>query len=170
MNSEELLKTYKDLYLSYGNSDRCIDYEVLIRMYVIYLSMFFHKEGSFYHDVEFLIYVVRGFKYYCDLIYGDLSPSDSVMFGDIIKHEIVVRKKIVVENKNKSARVNYSDSDLALLYSLDAYSLLEGMNLIENFCDDVKLLAYNSYIIEEKTGEARKECEENGMEYRKGKN
>ena len=58
---DELERIYQDLYFRQGNSEKFIDYEVLVNTYKIYLALFFEISSSIYGDCEFLSLVIDGF-------------------------------------------------------------------------------------------------------------
>lgn len=170
INKEELEKIYKELYLSYGNNEKIIDYETLVRMYTLYLALFLNKGGSFYHDVQFLIYVINGFKHFHDVAYDDEEVTKDVMFEEIKNHEIDLRRRMFNDSLADEKREVYTDSDLILWYSLEIFNLLKNMGLTNEYNEELLTLAVNSYRVAEKMNGKGMECKNSGMEYWKRNN
>lgn len=169
-NNEELEMIYKELYLTYGNSEKYIDYELLVKQYAIYLSLFLNKESSFYHDLQFLLYVIEGFKYCHNTIYDDVSVDVEEMYKRIAEEEVKLVNKVAKESKEKGKNENFRDSDLILYYSCEVVTLLQVMGLASEYNDALFTLVFNTYVVEEKTDEKGTECMKSGMEYWKRNN
>ncbi len=163
--NQELEKIYKELYLTIGNDEKVIDYEYLVRMYVLYLSLFFNKNSDFYYDCQFLFYVVDGFKYFNDLFFAEDDTTEEIIDEAMMKHEMTLREKVNEAIENDSLDGTYSESDLIFCYTLELLDLFQVMGLMDEYGDKLRKLFFNTYLVEEKMTEKVKGCEGNEMEY-----
>ena len=100
---EEKLEIYRQLYMTGGNTEKCIDYSVIIENYYTYLALFASEvEGyrDFYNDKEFLYNVVNGFNYYQEMLFED-SGVDDVCLSEYIyfKYNYIVENNLLKGDK-----------------------------------------------------------------------
>lgn len=103
---ENQVEIYNQLYMIGGNTEKCIDYSVIIESYFSYLSLFVSKvEGydDFYKDKEFLIDVVNGFNYYQKVLFED-SYVDDVSLSEYIclKYNNIAEESLINDTKFES--------------------------------------------------------------------
>lgn len=103
---ENQAEIYNQLYMIGGNTEKCIDYSVIIESYFSYLSLFVSKvEGydDFYKDKEFLIDVVNGFNYYQKVLFED-SYVDDVSLSEYIclKYNNIAEESLINDTKFES--------------------------------------------------------------------
>ena len=103
---ENQIEIYNQLYMIGGNTEKCIDYSVIIESYFSYLSLFVSKvEGydDFYKDKEFLIDVVNGFNYYQKVLFED-SYVDDVSLSEYIclKYNNIAEESLINDTKFES--------------------------------------------------------------------
>lgn len=103
---ENQAEIYNQLYMIGGNTEKCIDYSVIIESYFSYLSLFVSKvEGydDFYKDKEFLIDVVNGFNYYQKILFEDSSVDDVSLSEYIcLKYNNIAEESLINDTKFES--------------------------------------------------------------------
>lgn len=159
---DELERIYQDLYFRQGNSEKFIDYEVLVNTYKIYLALFFEISSSIYGDCEFLSLVIDGFYYFYNSLFEQEDIDYGIVTSTLCEHDTELR------HKNESAIAtgtdgDYTDGDAVLVYTFKLAILFKDMELVEDFYDKMQRLFFNSYVIKEM--EKEKGCEERAMEY-----
>lgn len=160
ISEEQLIMIYKELYFSRGNSEKCIDFNMLVDTYKIYLGMFFDNGCTFYSDIAFLEYVVDGFNYIYRSYIEDEKYDASVLHDAIINHHSELSCKCLNDTEGEA---NYTNSDLILVYSMDLVIMFMNMDLVREFYDKIQKIFFNTYVIEN----SEKGRGENGMESRK---
>ena len=115
---EEKLEIYRQLYMTGGNTEKCIDYSVIIENYYTYLALFASEvEGyrDFYNDKEFLYNVVNGFNYYQEMLFED-SGVDDVCLSEYIyfKYNYIVENNLL--KVDKVAMIEEEEESDELIY------------------------------------------------------
>lgn len=154
----ELFEIYKELYLKRNNSEKFIDFEILVQTYKMYLSAFFNVDCFLYGDTEFLFFAIDGFNYIYKSIFDDEIVDSDIIPLTLCDHDSDLRYRSL-----DLEETNYTDSDVILVYSLKLVMLFKDMDLIIKFYDKIQKLFFNSYVIESK----EKGCGKDGMEIRK---
>lgn len=83
---EQTEKEYEELYMVNGNRKESIDYDILVKTYISYLSTFLFGPGeykNFKGNISFLYDIINGFNYYQSDLF-DCSFVDDVTLVNYI--------------------------------------------------------------------------------------
>ncbi len=98
---------YKNLYMIKGNSERSVDYHLLTKTYISYLSVFLAGEDeykNFKGNILFINNVVNGFNYYQNKLFDGSCVDDFSLVGYInSKHNEILENSAygIEEEKDK---------------------------------------------------------------------
>lgn len=159
------IKAYEYLYLREGNKKNSLDYMKLLELYKSYLSLFidYEENNPFYNNVEFLSWVVNGFSYYHNKIFGveDIDVIDSYIFSLEQYDQVLTRATIPEE---------CSVSDLVFMASWSCNYLMLENDLIVSESDIVQKLIDNLYRIDKVMNKKNNREDPYEMEYWKHRN
>lgn len=158
ISNEELILICKDLFLSHDNNEREIDFQILVRDYEAFLSLFFDVESSFYGDLEFQLFVINSFNYLYKSIFGDENIDSYFVSLALSRHDSELREKNACLES-----VDYTDSDFVYVFTLRLAMTFRDMGLMFAYYEDMQKLLFNSYVIENMEKGYRRD----GMENRK---
>lgn len=167
LSKEELIEVYKDLYLKDGNTEYFKDYESLVSLYKLYFSLFFSEKSNLYLDYEYIRYVVDGFHYMNETIFGEEKVSYKDIVSTLHERDSEIREK----NKNSIfKKEKYTDSDTVLFYTLNLAMGFKGNHFREEFYQIVQKALFNAYVICREEGKDKGGIKLDGVEYQKCKN
>ena len=164
---EELIEIYKGFYLRCGNTELVKDYESLVNLYKLYLSLFFDEESTFYQDCEYIRYVVDGFHYMNETILGEEEVPYKDIVSTLYEHDSEIREK---NKRSAFEEVVYTDSDVVLLHSLKLAIEFKGNKFEDVFYQTVQTALFNAYVICREEEKNKGGITLDGVEYRKCKN
>lgn len=167
LSKEKLIEIYKDLYLKDGNTEYLKDYNSIVGLYKLYLDLFFSKESGLYRNAEYIKFVVDGFHYMNETIFGE----EEVPYKDIVS--TLYERDSEIREKNKRSvfeTVEYADSDVILVYSLKLAVEFKDNKFEDEFYDTIHKALFNAYVICREEQKEKGGITSDGVEYRKCKN
>lgn len=112
----EKINEYKKLYMIDGNSEESIDYDILVKTYISYLSIFLIGSGEykdFKGNISFLHNVVYGFDYYQANLFDNSYVDDITLVNHINSKSL----EILTNNDNKIEDDQIADDVYKVTYS-----------------------------------------------------
>lgn len=113
---------YEKLYMIDGNREESVDYELLSKTYISYLSIFLTGPGeykNFKGNLSFLYDVVNGFDYYQNKLFDDSYVDDLTLVNYINSKSMGIMIGSISESEeekdellNEIYKVTYSCHDL----------------------------------------------------------
>lgn len=164
LSEEELIKLYKDLYSSDSDMECEVNFDSLVRTYRVYLGLFFDEESSLFHNCKFLSYVVDGFCYFYHNIFGEENISSERIVSVLHEHDAELREK---KQSDEEGRVEYTDDDLVLAYSLMIFRSFRDMKMLDIDNDKIQRVLFNCYAIQKQVRKDREKRMSSKVVYQK---